>query len=218
MNRVLSILALTSLLIAGPVYSTPPIEFNKILSSNIAVKKQSEKSRDSTVKVLTRRGHGSGTIVKFNGDHYILTAKHVVKKSKIVIIESYSETSVGEVIYMAKDLDLAFIKIGKVKNKRTPKIKILKKKPKIGSEVVYSGYPSGYNMFTAGGHVASYQGARILLQGFAWPGSSGAGVLNEDGELIGVLIAVGASTVANNYQLIETVVKGNCRNECTLTS
>lgn len=217
MKRFLYSLFILSFLIATPVQSsTPPLEFNKILSSNIAVRKYQEKSRKSSVKVLTNTGHGSGTLVKIKNDFYVLTARHVIETSKIVIIEAFGETTLGSIEFKSENQDIALVKLVRLKNNKSIKISPLSNRPKAGTELVYSGFPSGYNLFTAGAHIAGFRDNRYILQGFAWPGSSGAGAIDDNGDLIGVVVAIGVDWVRGNAQLIETVVWMEPINESTM--
>lgn len=184
--------------------STPSDIF---LSSNTVVKQHNETSRNSAVKVITGRGHGSGSYVRIDSNYYVLTARHVVDEVPIVTIQAGAELVVGEVVFRAANQDIALVKIPALRSKTPARIQTSRIRDlDIGDELVYSGYPSRYSLLTSGAQVSGREGTRYILQGFAWPGSSGSGIIDSRGRIRGVLVAIGIEWVRQNPQLLETVV------------
>jgi V8-like Glu-specific endopeptidase len=176
---------------------------SKYSKSNAVVKKHHQISRNSAVKIFTKTGHGSGSYIKLYKKSYIITAKHVVKNSLIVAVKAGKEVVVGEVVFKLKKQDIALIKIPKLKFKNPVElIDLASNSLKISEEIVYSGYPSFYNMLTTGGQIAGERKGNIILQGLAWPGSSGSGAIGKKGKIVGVITAIGKG----KKQLIETIV------------
>tara|TARA_E500000331_G_C17205240_1_gene691096 strand:+ start:788 stop:1306 length:519 start_codon:yes stop_codon:yes gene_type:complete len=152
-------------------------------------------------------GHGSGTYIRIGRNFYIITAKHVVEHSPIVAVQAGLEVVVGEVVYQSSTQDIAIIKIPALNQKTPARIRAASAESmEIGDELVYSGYPSRYDLLTSGAQVSGREGRRVILQGFAWPGSSGSGIIDERGRVRGVLVAVGIEWVGSNPQLLDTVV------------
>ena len=179
-------------------------------SSNI-IKQHQKISRASAVKVVGMEGgHGSGAYVKINGQYFIITAKHVVRDDWLFFIEGENkEAVVGQVIYRSEKKDIALIKIPKLRSKKAANLKTTQQHDlRVGDEVVYSGFPSTYELLTSSGSVSGYEtwGESVLVQGWAWPGSSGSAVFNEDGNIIGLVVAVGRERYRTTPTLIETLV------------
>ena len=62
----------------------------------------------------------------------------------------------------------------------------------VGSSITYSGHPSWHNLLSFRGQVAGYElipdkGQQIILQTYGYFGSSGSGVYDTDGYLVGIL-------------------------------
>lgn len=69
-------------------------------------------------------------------------------------------------------------------------VTISKKKPVNGDEVYYKGYLDNYSPYWAKGMVLGYDSdGEIQVDGFLQGGVSGSGVLNEEGELVGIAVA-----------------------------
>ena len=188
------------------------IEAPTIIKSSTEIIKRFHKiSRSSAVKVIGfNGGHGSGSYVKINGEYFVITAKHVVDNGWLFVIQGTgTESVIGQVIYRSSNQDLALLRIPKMNSRKTADVVATNMKEfKVGDEVVYTGFPSSYELLTSVGIVSGYEeiyGA-ILLQGWAWPGSSGSGVLDENGKLVGVVVAIGKEYTYSTPQLIETLV------------
>ena len=208
MKRVFAFLLSLVLIIPGVALSDA-ITADIFLSSNTIVKQYHEISRNSAVKVITPRGHGSGVYIKIDRNFYVLTAKHVVRETNVVAVQGGLEVVVGEVVHRASSQDIALVKIPALQQKKHAKIKPANVGDlEIGTELVYSGYPSGYDLLTSGASVAGIEidHGTYILQGFAWPGSSGCGVIDASGKVRGVVVGVGVEIFRDNPQLLETVV------------
>ena len=182
-----------------------------IKTSNNIIKQHQKISRESTVKVVGMEGgHGSGAYVKINGQYFIITAKHVVRDDWLYYIEgNKKESVVGQVVYRSERKDIALLKIPKIRSRKAANLKTTEQHDlRVGDEVVYSGYPSSYELLTSSGNVSGYEtwGESVLVQGWAWPGSSGSAVFNEEGNVVGLVIAVGRERFRSTPMLIETLV------------
>ena len=198
---------LISLALLAPISVTANTPSDIFLSSNSVVNRHHRESRQSTVKIVTLRGHGSGSYVRIGRNHYILTARHVVESVQIATIQAGNELVIGEIVWRSESQDMALIQVPELETRTASRIRTSNIQDlEIGDELVYSGYPSQYNLLTSGAQVSGRQNGRYILQGFAWPGSSGSGIIDERGKIRGVLVAIGIEWVAGNPQLLETVV------------
>lgn len=198
---------LISLVLLAPVSVTANTPSDIFLSSNSVVNRHHRESRQSAVKVLTIRGHGSGSYIRIERNFYILTARHVVETVPIATIQAGNELVIGEIVWRSETQDMALIQIPELETRNASRIRTSNIQDlEIGDELVYSGYPSQYSLLTSGAQVSGRQNGRYILQGFAWPGSSGSGIIDDRGKIRGVLVAIGIEWVDGNPQLLETVV------------
>jgi S1-C subfamily serine protease len=208
MKRVLALMVLFGILSSIPAAGTPTqVHQDIVLSSNTIVKQFHQQSRNSAVKVVNQRGHGSGTYVKIGKNFFVLTARHVVNDTNIVVIQGGIETVIGEIVFKSESQDIALVKIPALRYKKPIKVKPTSyNNLEIGDELVYSGFPSSYELLTSGAQVSGTDSKKVILQGFAWPGSSGCGAIDSTGKVIGIIVGVGIDWVRENPQLIETIV------------
>ena len=209
MKRVLALMVLFGTLSSIPAAGTPtPVHQDIVLSSNTIVKQFHQQSRSSAVKVVNQRGHGSGTYIKIGKNFFVLTAKHVVNDTgNVVVVQGGIETVIGEIVFKSKNQDIALIKIPALRYKKPIRIKPTSYDDlEIGNELVYSGFPSSYELLTSGAQVSGRDSNKIILQGFAWPGSSGCGAIDYSGRVVGIIVGVGIDWVRETPQLIETIV------------
>jgi serine protease Do len=146
-----------------------------------------------------KKVNGTGAIIDKRG--IIVTNHHVVGKLTAVVVRLHDGTKVpGDVILNRPDCDLAFIRI-KTDKELTP-ISVKKDDDIIvGETVIAIGHPYGYTDTISSGIISSRNreieepgGVKLtkLLQTTAAinPGNSGGPLLNINGELIGINVAV----------------------------
>ena len=127
---------------------------------------------------------------------YILTAAHVIKNAKVVEIRNYDNKSEKvDVILTDFKTDIAILKS---KNKGQS-IQVTKKKIKYGNEVCLIGNSFGLGQSLSCGIVSGLNRTRlgfnpiedfIQTDAAVNPGASGAPLLNNDGELVGMVDAI----------------------------
>ena len=154
-----------------------------------------EDSRKAAVRVITPYGRGSGTYFKVGGYHIVVTAQHVVDDNPVVIIEGRNgETVYGEPIIRGIQTDVAIVLIPEM-NSRTPLKYRTMPAPRnadrmVGRRVTYTGFPASHDLMTIDGQIAGYENGHVIIHSYGWPGSSGSGVFDMRGRLIGVVSAV----------------------------
>jgi len=206
------ILSTASMMVIPSIALSQSTKIPKIIkSSELLMTHNNLSSRHSAVKIVSLDGsHGSGSYIEIDGSHVIITAKHVVDGGMLFgVLGQNGESVVGEVIYRASERDIAALKISPLLSRTSVDfIGSEKKDLTVGSYLVYTGYPSSYELITATARVSGYRkeiGA-ILLQGFVWHGSSGAGVIDNEGNLRAVVFAIGAEKKHDHIQFLETMV------------
>ena len=159
---------------------------------------QQRNSRDSAVKVEgLAGGHGSGTYIEIGNHYAVITARHVVDDSNIYhILSPTGERVVGQVVWKAQDKDIAVLKVPRMQSRSAMELRGTSDL-RIGDSVLYTGYPSSYEMLTSratvSGHAEEYHNA-TLLQGFVWFGYSGSGAFDESGRLRAIVVAIGVES------------------------
>jgi len=173
-------------------------------------------SRSSAVRVQIEYGgatvYGSGTYVKWKGNHMVVTAAHLfafgggtVNRDEAVIT-SPSEKVFGELVYIDEYVDIAVFAIPALKSRNPAKFNRARSF-EIGDPVVYSGFPGPNQLLTFDGTLSGAGfGTDITIHSFAWPGSSGSGVYNSKGELLGVVVAIMVGGGPSGSQLIGSVI------------
>ena len=183
------------------------IDDTVVLSSDARMRR---KVRAAAVEISTAMGtRGSGTYFKIDDRHLIVTATHVVSGSPVVsIIGRNGEQVFGTPVMEAEHVDMTFILIPAM-NSRTP----MNYKPLgyqdidkyVGEEVTYTGFPSHHDLLTIDGAIASHEEGNLIMHSYAWPGSSGAGVFDFDGNFVGVVRAVDLGVW--DYRLHPTIIE-----------
>lgn len=147
-----------------------------------------QKMRRTVAIIKTDKGLGSAVAVTDRG--LLVTNKHVIDNANYIMVDLNNKNYVGRVVFVHPNLDIAFLKI-KPKKKTIHHVKINPELPEYG-DVVYSlGSPLGVKRFLSRGVVSKltlFNGAYPLIftDAFITNGSSGGGLFNEDGELVGI--------------------------------
>lgn len=152
-------------------------------------------ARSAAVRVVTPSGRGSGTYMKIGKHYVVVTAQHVVRDEPVVIVEGRNgEYVYGEPILHGVTTDVAIILIPELNSRDALNYKPMKRPRNldrlIGKEVTYTGFPGPHDLLSIDGRIMSYERGHILIHSYAWPGSSGSGVYDMRGRLIGVVSAV----------------------------
>ena len=136
---------------------------------------------------------GSGFLIDAKG--FIITNTHVLKGNGAIVINSMGEELNADIIYSDLNSDLALLKIDDEDFKAPKNIPfvIRKKMTDLGEEIFTLGYPRNDNDIVYGkGYLSAQTGYNgdsnsYQIQISANPGSSGAPLFNDKGEVIGII-------------------------------
>jgi len=156
---------------------------------------------NSTCSVVVGNGHGSGFFISSDG--LFLTCEHVVGRRKTVdVMVSPGVTVKADVLRTNPEMDLALIKVNGVESKP---IAIKKSRTTTSGEAVFTvGSPGSIDYFGTlskgiiSGHRVIEGNQYIQTDASVSPGNSGGPMLNEIGEVVGIV----------NAKLIGTGVEG----------
>ena len=182
-------------------WTAPDIEiFPQSIEEKITTKKLASRSLPSVVKIESGNSTGSGFII---GDgSYVLTNRHVVGSSarkKIKVEFSNGSYDQAKTIYVSRMEDFALLKL-KVNKKRSAMPICYASYPVTGQDVVAIGSPRGLANTLTRGIVSAVrqsgsnlksavpEGSTVIQTDAAVnPGNSGGPLVNENGEVLGVV-------------------------------
>jgi len=134
---------------------------------------------------------GSGNYFHIHGHRFVLTAAHVVEGfPKLIITERSGDLHEANIIYVDTALDIAILKVKTILEFTKPIDYSPSKKPEIGKEIFYCGHPNQMYFTSYHGRISGFNGQYLLLDTFAWPGSSGSMVFNKEGQVVGTVSAI----------------------------
>jgi len=173
-------------------------------------------SRKSAVRVQIDYGQaiisGSGTYFKYKGGYIVVTAAHLfaLGGGHVLhdrgIITTPNEQVTGRLVYIDKITDIAIFDVPKLPSRKAATFTRAKSYP-IGSKVYYSGFPGANNLLTFTGTLSGEGfGTDIAMHSFAWGGSSGSGVFDENGQFVGTLVSIMVGRGFQGPQLVGSVV------------
>jgi hypothetical protein len=157
--------------------------------------------REAAVKVARLDGgHGSGSLISYEGSQFVLTAQHVANGplGSVYMIEKRAQRKMAILIHGDPLNDIAVLWLAEheeLKDVKPMPWKPVENLPTVGTKINYSGHPSSHSLLSFRGAVAGYEthpaaGTQIILNVFGWFGSSGSVIYNERGRIIGILWGV----------------------------
>ena len=183
-------------------------------------KKTIQMSKESSVVVWgTVAGHrvvrGSGTYFAHKGYHIVITAYHVYDDPMIqgAMVQSQDgEMVAGTIVYSNRDRDICVLLVPKMRTVKAASLDPIKPaQASEGLKVLYTGFPGHHQHtepLTLNGTLAGIgdDHGYIIMQSYAWMGSSGSGVFDERGRYIGVLVALDVERGLWGPELQENIV------------
>lgn len=141
-------------------------------------------------------GKASGNYFKYRGNTFILTAAHVAevaKEATLIVKERWGiDSSTVKVVYTNHTNDIAILALDRELDTVSP-IK-WKRKDRwdidVGDTLYHTGHPMDMDHVSLHGFVSKIYLDTILMQGFAYMGSSGSAVFDSRGRVVGVISAI----------------------------
>lgn len=136
-------------------------------------------------------GMGSGNYFRLGKHRFIITAAHVVDNAdQIMITEKGMTSTEGEVIYLDTNADIAILK-PKEKLRYTKALPFRRDiNNQMGEKIYHTGHPAREGWHMSEGILSGTHNDVLMLNSFAWPGSSGSVVFDEKGRVLGVVSAI----------------------------
>lgn len=175
-------------------------------SVNSSVRVVSIDTQTGTVSAL------SGTYFTFGGNYYVLTSAHGINNGcDDVGVFHFDEMTVCiEMVKIDKKIDYAIFEVGKLPSRQPIKIPNAlanwKKSYNLLDKTYYTGYPNNIGPTSWTGTISGFTGDYLILQTYAWSGSSGSGVFDEKGELIGIIMALDVGQSIYGTQILNNLV------------
>lgn len=154
----------------------------------------------------------TGTYFTYKGKHYVLTVAHAILGPCKNLLIVYFEHTASCLEFTLVDLrmDYAIIEIEEIEDRvpvRMPQSLQLDKYPKILDKTYYTGYPNSAGPLTITGTIAGFtDDGLIFLQSYAWTGSSGSGVFDHQGNLIGIIMALDIGVTQHGVDVMEDLL------------
>jgi len=153
------------------------------------------------------QGSGSGNYFKLGKHRFIITAAHVVDESEeIMILERGYNLTVAKVLYSDKESDIAIL-VPVQRLRYTKAIPFRRDiSNQMGEKVFHCGHPAREGWHISQGLLTGTHTDTVLVNTFAWPGSSGSVLFDETGRVIGVLSAIRVGGPFGIPDMIEHIV------------
>jgi len=161
----------------------------------------------SVVRIVGAEGggravRGSGVVVTWNNRPVVLTAAHVVRGLRTIIVHLHDRTwYVGKVTALDNTRDIALIDLGEVQGLEPAEVEY-QSPPAKGEELTITGFGSDDRLAYDTGAVRQFvsmgapRASAIDLPCHARPGDSGGPVFNKAGKVVGVVSAANAEPSA----------------------
>jgi|TARA_Y100000034_G_C6817207_1_gene367772 S1-C subfamily serine protease len=208
-----------------PVAETyDPIIFEDV--TNEIPRRLREDILNATVKVETSRNvYGSGIYMRHGRDVFVITAAHVVRGAQSISIRIGEQIFVdATLLYLDSEADIAILDVDGIPARMPIKFRPRPGPIMPGESVAYAGLPNSHNIMLVSGEIAGYErsGQSMIVHSYAWKGTSGSGVFDYRGRLVGIVVAIDVATMplTGIPRIVEDIVwvtPINCLNENQLS-
>ena len=183
-----------------------------------------KKSRQSAVRILSWGDNSgsvsvsTGTYFKYKGEYFILTVQHGLISASCDTIQIEADGILKtclEVLVRDSRTDYAILISQEIPNRvplNFPRDFVQSKRAWIDATsalngLIYTGYPNTIGPVTLEGKVMGMSADEfIYLNSYAWAGSSGSGVFNFNGKLVGYIVAIDVGRTEYGFDVLENVI------------
>jgi len=197
------------------------------VSTKTSLRKAAIFSRQSAVRIISLNPEtltisgASGTYVTLDNRYFILTVAHGLNPDcafvRVVpdVSDGYEDyINCQKMIEVNLFSDYAIIEVEKINDLSpvplltcVPKNTDWKKSFASLSNLVYTGYPNDIGPVTVQGQVMGYSTEdHVFMHSYGWSGASGSGVFNEEGQLVGHVMAILMGETVHGINVLEDVV------------
>ncbi|MBS4210226.1 serine protease [Bacillus sp. FJAT-50079] len=185
------VLVINTFVVIFEIYSIPALEFLKT-SARLSSQEDIALYKKSVVVIATNNSKGTGFSISADG--IILTNNHVVEGNKKVVVEFPDHGHfTADIVQAYPDIDLAIIKVNAAD---LPFLQLAKQPDfEAGEPIYFIGNPLRFTGIANEGtliselKLASWEEPVMMMKAPVYRGNSGSPVLNEDGEVIGIVFA-----------------------------
>jgi S1-C subfamily serine protease len=161
----------------------------------------------SVVVQVMDGGMGSGNYFKLGKHRFRLTAAHVVDNQKeIMILEKGYVMTAAKVVYSDPHSDIAVL----IPEERLGYTKAIPFRRDInnqmGEKTYHCGHPAREGWHISEGILTGTHNDVLMINTFAWPGSSGSVLFDEGGRVLGVLTSIRVDGPFGLPDMIEHIV------------
>tara|TARA_R110002110_G_scaffold91196_3_gene236951 strand:- start:140 stop:859 length:720 start_codon:yes stop_codon:yes gene_type:complete len=141
-------------------------------------------------------GMGSGNYFRMGKHRFILTAAHVVNDvDEIWIVEKGMKSTKAKIVYLSVDSDIAVL-IPEEKLRHTKALPFRRDiNNQMGEKIYHTGHPAREGWHMSEGILTGTHEDTLMLNSFAWPGSSGSVVFDQQGRVLGIVSALRMDTI-----------------------
>lgn len=176
------------------IYSIPAIEFLKV-STKLSSQENIQTYKQAVVTINTNSGKGTGFAISEDG--YILTNEHVIDEAlTITVVFPDNALYKAQVVEAYEEYDIALLKID---GADLPHLTLAESSTFSKNEHIYFiGNPLAFSGIANEGKLLGYTNATdiktdiIMMNAPVYRGNSGSPVINDAGEVIGVVFATGS--------------------------
>lgn len=220
---------LTHLIFYGQIISnqTPSDNLNSVAkisnTKTFTNKKSILRSRNSAVRVMSidvingMISTSSGTYFTHKDKNYVITTSHgLLGDCDTIQIETSGELfDCNDIIKIDTMNDYAILDVDEIENKTPIKFPNhfvrsasgWNKSLTLLNKVVYTGYPNSLGPLTIAGSIMGFDPRGLIyVQSYAWSGSSGSGVFDQSGNLIGYILAIDVGQNEYGTAILENVM------------
>jgi len=140
-----------------------------------------------------QRWSGSGVTIKYKNQYYILSVAHLLSTddAKLFMYENDNCISELEVVKVDASVDLLLLKPVQQDIEPYFYTELADCEPTTGQEVIAVGNPARLEDVVSMGRIIRYDTKYMIMSDTTYFGSSGGGIYNQEGKLIGIVSAIG---------------------------